>query len=64
MPAGPATESAVRAALDDFKDPETGRSVVQMEQVRDLEVAPARIALTLALTTHSSPLWKATQSNT
>ncbi|MEX2139755.1 MAG: Mrp/NBP35 family ATP-binding protein [Pirellulales bacterium] len=54
-------EAAVRAVLADFKDPETGRSVMQMEQVRDLRVADDRVSLTLALTTHSAPLWKETQ---
>jgi ATP-binding protein involved in chromosome partitioning len=54
-------ESAVRAVLSDFKDPETGRSVLQMEQVRDLRVADDRVSLTLALSTHSAPLCKETQ---
>jgi ATP-binding protein involved in chromosome partitioning len=51
-------EAAVRAVLADFKDPETGRSILQMEQVRDLRVAEDRISLTLALTTHSAPVWQ------
>jgi ATP-binding protein involved in chromosome partitioning len=54
-------EAAVRAALADFKDPETGRSIVQMEQLRDVSVADDRLSLTLALTTHSAPLWKETE---
>jgi ATP-binding protein involved in chromosome partitioning len=54
-------EAAVRAALSDFKDPETGRSVMQMEQVRDLRVADDGVSLTLALSTYSAPLWKGTQ---
>jgi ATP-binding protein involved in chromosome partitioning len=54
-------EAAVRAALAEFKDPETGRSVMQMEQVRDLRVSGDRISLTLALSTHSAPLWQDTQ---
>lgn len=54
-------EAAVRAALADFKDPETGRSVMQMEQVRDLRVSEDRVSLTLALSTHSAALWKETQ---
>ncbi len=48
----------VQRLLDDFQDPETGRSAVKLEQIRDVEVAGRRIALTLALTTHSAPLWK------
>jgi ATP-binding protein involved in chromosome partitioning len=54
-------EAAIRAVLADFKDPETGRSVTQMEQVRDIRVADDRVSLTLALATHSAPLWKETQ---
>jgi ATP-binding protein involved in chromosome partitioning len=57
-----ADEAAVRALLSDFKDPETGRSVLQMEQVRDVNLADDRLSLTLALTTHSAPLWKETQT--
>jgi hypothetical protein len=50
-------EAAVRGVLADFKDPETGRSVTQMDQVRDLRVTEDRVSLTLALSTHSAPLW-------
>jgi ATP-binding protein involved in chromosome partitioning len=54
-------EAAVRAVLADFKDPETGRSVVQMEQIGDVRVADDRVSLTLALSTHSAPLWEETR---
>ncbi|MDZ4817886.1 MAG: Mrp/NBP35 family ATP-binding protein [Planctomycetota bacterium] len=54
-------EAAVYAVLADFKDPETGRSIVQMEQVRDLKLQDRTLSLTLGLTTHSAPLWTATQ---
>jgi ATP-binding protein involved in chromosome partitioning len=57
-----ADEASVRAVLADFKDPETGRSVVQMEQLRDMTLADDRLSITLALTTHSAPLWKETQA--
>jgi ATP-binding protein involved in chromosome partitioning len=57
-----ADEAAVRALLSEFKDPETGRSVIQMEQVREVTLADNRLSLTLALTTHSAPLWKETQA--
>jgi ATP-binding protein involved in chromosome partitioning len=56
-------EAAVRAALNDFPDPETGRSVVEMDQVRDVRLPGDRLSLTLALTTHSAPLWKSTQAD-
>lgn len=53
-------QEQVRAVLDKLQDPETGRSVVVMDQVRDLRVDHDRIEVTLALTTHSAPLWKET----
>ncbi|MCH7726086.1 MAG: Mrp/NBP35 family ATP-binding protein [Planctomycetes bacterium] len=46
----------VEKALADFKDPETGRSALQLEQIRDIEVSENKATLTLALTTHSAPL--------
>lgn len=62
MSASEINEAAVLAALAEFKDPETGRSVTQMEQVHDVRLADGRLSLTLGLTTHSAPLWKETQS--
>ena len=53
--------SAVHSALDKLKDPETGRSVVKMEQVRDVRIQGNDLKLTLALTTHVAPLWNETQ---
>jgi ATP-binding protein involved in chromosome partitioning len=50
--------AAVVAALADFKDPETGRPVTQQDQVRDVAVTGDDLSLTLALTTHSAPLWQ------
>lgn len=50
--------NAVETALKDFKDPETGRDVVVMNQVRDIQPGEGRLSLTLALTTHSAPLWE------
>ncbi len=46
------------AVLDEFKDPELGRSVVKLGQVRELHVADGRVAVTLGLTTFSAPLWE------
>jgi ATP-binding protein involved in chromosome partitioning len=56
-------ESAIQAVLSEFKDPETGRSVVDMGQVRDVRLDGDRLSLTLALTTHSAPLWKVTRAD-
>src|SRR5690606_27637037 len=48
----------LKAALHDLRDPETGRDVVTLGQVRDLQVdeTAGRITLTLELTSHSAPL--------
>lgn len=52
------TEAAVRAALSQFKDPETGRNIVQLEQVHWLHLDGDRLEVTLGLTTWSAPLWE------
>src|SRR5262249_37748435 len=41
---------------------ETGRSIVQMEQVRDVQASGESLSLTLALTTHSASLWQETKT--
>ncbi len=56
-------ETDVRAALNEFKDPETGRGVLQNDQVRDLVVTGDAVKLTLSLSTHSAPVAKATQAD-
>jgi ATP-binding protein involved in chromosome partitioning len=56
MAAGSVTTSQLQAAVADFPDPETGRSALQMGQVRDLAVDGTRASLTLALTTHDGPI--------
>jgi ATP-binding protein involved in chromosome partitioning len=56
MPA--VTEAAVRKVLDDFRDPETGRSVTQLNQVHDLKLEGDKLSVKLGLTTHAAPLWK------
>ena len=50
----------VRAVLDNLKDPETGRSVVAMDQIGDVRIEGNRLHLQLGLTTHSAPLWDET----
>jgi ATP-binding protein involved in chromosome partitioning len=50
------SESAVRNVLDRFQDPETGRSIVQLQQVHRLDLGEGRISVTLGLTTWSAPL--------
>ena len=62
MADGQLSEAAVQAVLAEFKDPETGRSVVETDQVRDVRLAGRSLSLSLALTTHSAPLWQETQA--
>ncbi|MBN2580124.1 MAG: Mrp/NBP35 family ATP-binding protein [Pirellulales bacterium] len=60
MSQSPPAESAVREVLQQFPDPETGRSIVQLGQVPQCRVEDGRIAVTLGLTTWSAPLWEET----
>ncbi len=53
--------SVVQSALKEFKDPELGRSIVDLEQVANLDVAGDKLTLTLALASHSAPLWDETR---
>jgi ATP-binding protein involved in chromosome partitioning len=52
------TEAAVQAVLAEFKDPEAGRPVTQLEQIQALRVDQQGIAVTLGLTTWSAPIWE------
>jgi ATP-binding protein involved in chromosome partitioning len=54
--------SAVDAVLKNFRDPETGRSIVEMNQVKEVSLQGDNLTVTLGLTTHSSPLWTETQA--
>jgi ATP-binding protein involved in chromosome partitioning len=60
MNANTPTDSAVQEVLQQFQDPETGRSVVQLGQVSGLRVEGNRVFLTLGLTTWSAMLWEET----
>jgi ATP-binding protein involved in chromosome partitioning len=50
-----ATESELRNALGQVKDPELGQSIVDLGMVRDLQVTDGKVAFTLALTNLSCP---------
>ena len=52
----------IEAVLSEFRDPETGRSIMRLEQVRDIKVENGTVSLVLELTTHSAPLWAETQA--
>jgi ATP-binding protein involved in chromosome partitioning len=49
--------AAVEAALAKLLDPESGRSVVSMDQLHDVDVDGTKVSVTLGLTTWSAPLW-------
>lgn len=54
-------EAAVRTALADFIDPETGRGILQLEQVHGLRLDGRHLHVALGLTTWSAPLWNETR---
>jgi ATP-binding protein involved in chromosome partitioning len=56
MPNDQPTEAAVRSVLADFKDPESGRSITQLEQVHALHLDGPRLSVTLGLTTWAAPI--------
>ncbi len=62
MAEGQLTEEQVKRVLAEFKDPETGRDIVQLEQVHGLRIEGRKVSVTLGLTTFSAPLWKQTQA--
>jgi ATP-binding protein involved in chromosome partitioning len=47
----------VESVLSELADPETGRNVVQMEQIHDVDVDGQRVNVMLGLTTWAAPLW-------
>lgn len=51
----------VEQALGEFMDPESGRSITQMQQVHDLKVESNRVCLTLGLTTYAAAIWEQTE---
>lgn len=57
MADGQLDTTAIEAALVDFQDPETGRSALQQEQIRDIQLSGSELSLTLGLTTWSAPVW-------
>lgn len=56
MSAGPVDVNAVQSVVAGFKDPETGLSVANEGQIRDLQVEGSTVALTLALPSLAAPI--------
>lgn len=54
-------QSAVTSVLAEIADPETGRPLTAMGQVKSVEASPTAIKTTIGLTTHSAILWKQTR---
>lgn len=51
----------VQQVLQEFNDPETGRSLKTMEQVVDCSISDNKVALKIGLTTFAAPLWEETR---
>ena len=54
-------QAAVTSILADIADPETGRPLTEMGQVRSVAASPTAIGVEIGLTTHSAVLWKQTR---
>lgn len=50
--------SVINAVLKDFRDPEIGRSVINLDQVRSIDISDNKVTVKVGLTTYSAPLWK------
>jgi ATP-binding protein involved in chromosome partitioning len=49
--------------LGSFSDPETGRNVVQTEQVKSISIDGTNVKVELGLTSHSAPIWDDTKQD-
>lgn len=61
MAAGQLDSATVLAALRDFKDPETGRSIHDFQQLMCDAIEGDRAKFTLRLASHSAPIWNETR---
>ena len=52
------TLTAVQDVLSGFIDPETGRDIVTMEQVSNIQIDGASLTCDFGLSTHSAPIWE------
>ena len=58
MASGPIDVAAVKNALSGLKDPESGRSLTKLDQVKDVQIENGKLSLELSLTTWAAPLWR------
>ena len=56
------SQTTVEEVLKQFVDPETGRDVLTMEQVSNLQVEGDNLRCDFGLTTHSAPIWESTRN--
>ncbi|MGI9456675.1 MAG: P-loop NTPase [Aeoliella sp.] len=63
MPNQLVSTANVEQALDDFPDPELGRSVVKLEQVKRIGVEKDEVEVELGLTTWAAPIADSTRSD-
>ncbi len=56
------TRAAIEKILHEFPDPETGRSLVSLGQLKDVELDGDRLNLTVGLTSFSAALWDSIRS--
>jgi ATP-binding protein involved in chromosome partitioning len=56
MANGQIDAAAVKTALSNLKDPETGRSLVKLDQVKNIQIENGQLTVDVALTTWSAPL--------
>jgi ATP-binding protein involved in chromosome partitioning len=61
MASAPVTQELVETALAGLPDPETGRSMARLEQIRHIGIDDRGVEVTLGLTTWSSLLWDETR---
>ena len=61
MSDAPVTQETVEKVLAELPDPETGRSLARMEQIRHITIDGRGVEVTLGLTSWSSLLWEQTR---
>ncbi len=61
MPAESIDRAQVHSILDDFPDPETGRGLGVVGQVKEVDVNGQNVRVDVGLTTHSAALWGETR---
>ncbi len=63
MPDSQIDPAIVDGVLQDFADPETGRSLKQLDQIRDVSINGNRLQVTIGLTSYAALLWEETRES-